>query len=467
MPDQRADVVGPVGDGLGLALRGDGVVEAVAGGEVDRLQHAVHGPADRRAVAALQPRRQVEVARPLLRARRSSSLVGGRAPPSSVERGRPRCVGRAATRLAERGGRARPAPLVERRRRRSAAAEPAAAVSGGRRRSVADGVGQVVEPLAHAVDQQLGVGALASARARLRARLAVERHDEVVAAPGCRRRRAGGCARRSPSARRSGTTASNSSVTTLRRSGSRPPPSGGKHDLGRRAAGRCGPVDMPDTIVIGNSRPLAAWIVMIRTASSSVSGSTASATRAPSARLLRRPSAGTARRLPPVASLHARAWSMTKRSRRHTSRGRPSAKPSSKARRSRAMRSSSSDGRVPVARARAARAGRRGPAARGRRRARCRAGRRCSSSGRRRSTLKRNRSSSPQPSSGVRRAATMREVVGGVVDRPQHHEQVAHGPGGVDERARLGPVRDAGRRQGVLESGRCSRASPRRRRRYP
>ena len=40
---------------------------------------------------------------------------------------------------------------------------------------------------------------------------------------------------------------------------------------------------MPDTIVIGNSRPFAPWMVRIRTASSSVSGSTVSTTRAPSA----------------------------------------------------------------------------------------------------------------------------------------------------------------------------------------
>ena len=43
------------------------------------------------------------------------------------------------------------------------------------------------------------------------------------------------------------------------------------------------------------------------------------------------------------------------------------------------------------------------------------------------------------------------QVVGGVVDGPQHHQQVAHRPGGVDERARLGPVGDAGRVEGVLE----------------
>ncbi len=39
---------------------------------------------------------------------------------------------------------------------------------------------------------------------------------------------------------------------------------------------------MPESTTIGNSRPLAAWIVMIRTESTSVSGSTDSATREPS-----------------------------------------------------------------------------------------------------------------------------------------------------------------------------------------
>ena len=38
--------------------------------------------------------------------------------------------------------------------------------------------------------------------------------------------------------------------------------------------------ESPETITIGNSRPLAAWMVITRTASTSVSGSTASATRA-------------------------------------------------------------------------------------------------------------------------------------------------------------------------------------------
>jgi hypothetical protein len=36
---------------------------------------------------------------------------------------------------------------------------------------------------------------------------------------------------------------------------------------------------MPERMTIGNSRPFAAWIVITRTASASVSGNTASATR--------------------------------------------------------------------------------------------------------------------------------------------------------------------------------------------
>ena len=44
-----------------------------------------------------------------------------------------------------------------------------------------------------------------------------------------------------------------------------------------------------------------------------------------------------------------------------------------------------------------------------------------------------------------------RELVGRVVDGPQHHEQVADLAGAVDERRRLGPVRDAGGVERVLE----------------
>ncbi len=79
---------------------------------------------------------------------------------------------------------------------------------------------------------------------------------------------------------------------------------------------------MPDTIVMGNCRPFAPWMVMMLTASSSVSGSTVSATRALSD-ACRRAHSRYSRSEPPSASLHARAWSMTNRSRRHKSRGRP------------------------------------------------------------------------------------------------------------------------------------------------
>ena len=43
------------------------------------------------------------------------------------------------------------------------------------------------------------------------------------------------------------------------------------------------------------------------------------------------------------------------------------------------------------------------------------------------------------------------EVVGRVVDGPQDHEQVAHGPAGVDQRAGLGPKGDAGLLEGVFQ----------------
>ena len=84
---------------------------------------------------------------------------------------------------------------------------------------------------------------------------------------------------------------------------------------------------MPDTIVIGNSRPFAPWMVRMRTASSSVSGSTVSTTPCalgalevgPAQEVAR--SAAAARR----RSENARAWSTTNRTRRHRSRGRPCA----------------------------------------------------------------------------------------------------------------------------------------------
>ena len=122
--------------------------------------------------------------------------------------------------------------------------------------------------------------------------------------------------------------------------------------------------------------------------------------------------------------------------------GRPSAKPSSNARRSRAMRSSSSDGaaqcRCVVQRAEVVEpaphrvVGGNGVGLVG-------VG---SSSGRRRSTLKRNRSSSPQPSSGERSAVTMRSWSVGSSTARSTISRSRTARVRVDERARLGPVRD-------------------------
>ena len=53
---------GVVGHAFGEDLGGDGIGEAAAGGQVDGLQDAVHGPADRGAVSALVPRREFQVA---------------------------------------------------------------------------------------------------------------------------------------------------------------------------------------------------------------------------------------------------------------------------------------------------------------------------------------------------------------------------------------------------------------------
>ena len=207
-----------------------------------------------------------------------------------------------------------------------------------------DGVGQVVEHVvADAGEEQLGVGALRRL-GRLRPDLALEGQDEVVLGPG-----AGDVEQADPLVERhllvdglpvlellGGDGLAEPVADAAARAGTPPAPGAGA---------ACGAVDMPLRMVMGNSRPLAAWMVMIRTASSSDSGSTASATRLPSL-LWRATHWRYSRRLPSVASPHSRAWSMTNRSRRHTSRVRPSAKPSSNRRRSRATRSASSAGEV-------------------------------------------------------------------------------------------------------------------------
>ena len=143
-----------------------------------------------------------------------------------------------------------------------------------------DGVGHVVEPWPHPVDEQFGVRARAAASGGSRRPFGAgtRRGDRT---PGCRRRTAAGSARRAPSARRSVSSSSTPPSRRDARVGSRRRPSVGTRRRRRRLG--CGTVLSPETMVIGNSRPLAAWMVMIRTASSSVSGRIASSTRAPSA----------------------------------------------------------------------------------------------------------------------------------------------------------------------------------------
>ena len=141
-----------------------------------------------------------------------------------------------------------------------------------------------------------------------------------------------------------------------------------------------------------------------------------------------------------MASLQARAWSTTKRIRRQTSRGRPSANPSSRARQSRTMRSSSSAGerqwRSSWQRAQERQPGRDGPAL-GVRRDRAGVGPRTPAQ----HLVEVEVVVAARQERGTQRADDA-EVVGGVVGRSEHHEQVADGPAGVDERARLGPERD-------------------------
>ena len=167
--------------------------------------------------------------------------------------------------------------------------------------------------------------------------------------------------------------------------------------------------------------------------------------------LERRPREVVAQRAPPAASPNARAWSTTNRTRRATSRNRPESTPTSNTCRSRTMRSSSSLGVTQVRSSvqRAEVADRFGPTG--------------WSSGER---LGRSRTDvEPAAVLGVeleqvvvaaaehRRAqrAHERELVARVVDRAQRHQQVADLARAVDERARLRAVRDAGIVERALE----------------
>src|SRR5450756_1432893 len=69
-PDERGDQRSELGDSLGDALGRHRPLDAVARGQVHDLQYAVHSPADRGAVAALRPGRQLDVASALGYARR-------------------------------------------------------------------------------------------------------------------------------------------------------------------------------------------------------------------------------------------------------------------------------------------------------------------------------------------------------------------------------------------------------------
>ena len=207
---------------------------------------------------------------------------------------------------------------------------------------------------------------------------------------------------------------------------------------------------MPDTIVIGNSRPLAPWMVRMRTASSSVSGSTVSTTRAPSLPW-RSAQARKSRRLPPSASENGAGLVD------HEAHAPPQV--------ARSAVGEADLEHAPLAHDAVEQlAGRRAS-----RRASCHpASARIASptgwsggsdSGRRRLVvpvaavldLEREEVVVAAPEQRRAQRGHERELVGGVVDRLQHDEQVADLAGAVDERRRLGPVRDAGGVERVLE----------------
>ena len=187
-----------LGRGLGRGRR----LEAVAGGQVDRLQHGVDGPADGGAVAALVPRRRVEVdARPWPgRGRRAARVVAPVAVARRTVGGRPTVRGPARPRSAtvgvafalspgavarvDRCGR-RPA---SRRRGSSAASATALGTSARERLGAAPlapsgaAVGLAGRPARRARPAPRRPARPASG-GRCAAHRAVERDDEVIAGP--------------------------------------------------------------------------------------------------------------------------------------------------------------------------------------------------------------------------------------------------------------------------------------------
>ena len=241
--------------------------------QVGVLQHGVDGPPDGRAVAAPLPRRQVEVDGVL-----GQAGVGGRGP-----RRRRRDAGVGVGDRVVVGERRRPAgwrwsssaPTPRRRpgpaRRPTPRRRPTAARA-RRRRSASSGS---AEPSSAAAPWPAAPPSASTvALVALAVPCSVDRSPACGAATrrggrrrGCRRRTAAGGARRRPSARRAAGT-----PRTARCRCSASVHVAGRPDDRHRPACPGGWVVSPLTTVIGNSRPLAAWTVMIRTASWSRSG---------------------------------------------------------------------------------------------------------------------------------------------------------------------------------------------------
>ena len=225
----------------------------------------MHRAADRGAVTALVPRRQLEVAAVL----RHTGVVGRR------------CVGDTRERSPTRTAGARPSANAAScsashasRSSTGGAGTPAVSAS-------ADGCGaaSIASPPRRRFPQQLGRGALGRFVGHLTVG-AVHRHDEMVAR-----------------ARRDVEEAQLLGVAhllvdrlvqlegvglRLAREPHLVRAVGREQHLHRSRFARSPWCVVPEHTTIGNSRPLAPWIVMMRTASSSVSGSTVSTTRAPS-----------------------------------------------------------------------------------------------------------------------------------------------------------------------------------------
>ena len=265
-PGQRGDRALAAEHALGRRLGRGGRLQAVAGGEVDRLQHGVHGPPDGRAVTALVPRRRVEVDACL----GQTGVVAGMGaswlswPPREVAaigagagraRGEQRVVvGSPARRDRPVAAPAvrRPLPLAARaraRRRGSAALPP--------RPSGSTAPGDRARP--QPATSSASVAPAAAARLRW------TRHDEVVTRP-----RAGDVEEPPPLVLVELVVEGAGRLVVPRDECCCPAGTGARRAVQSTSTPRRPPwgwVVSPATITIGNSRPLAAWMVMMRTAS--------------------------------------------------------------------------------------------------------------------------------------------------------------------------------------------------------